>query len=157
MENASNALIMAAGVLIGIMILSLAVYFFANFGMTSAEINKRNVEQQLVQFNDQYASYLNREDLTIYDIRTVASNARQNNVYYIDYTDFETNYKISVSITGMAGRTDLQSKTDIQFDEIVEQDLQQINDVTTALPKYKCIAVNYHDIGRVSKIIFTKI
>ena len=32
MENASKALLMAAGVLIGVLILSLAVYLFENFG-----------------------------------------------------------------------------------------------------------------------------
>lgn len=32
MENASKALIMAGGVLIGILILSLAVYLFIDFG-----------------------------------------------------------------------------------------------------------------------------
>ena len=41
MENASKALLMAAEVLIGLLILSLAVYLFADFGSTSAEINKK--------------------------------------------------------------------------------------------------------------------
>ena len=44
MENASNALIIAGGVLIGVLILSLAVYLFADFGSTSAEINKKTQE-----------------------------------------------------------------------------------------------------------------
>ena len=39
MENASKALIMAGGVLIGVLIISLAVYLFVSFGQTSAEIN----------------------------------------------------------------------------------------------------------------------
>lgn len=153
MENASKALIMAAGVLLGVMILSLAVYLFVNFGTTSAEINKKNVEQQLVQFNDQYASYLNREDLTIYDIRTVASNAKQNNAYYEGKAD----YQIIVSITGMAGRTNLQAKDDTYFDDIIKQDLQTIVNPGDTLPKYKCITVNYNTLGRVSEVIFRKI
>ena len=41
MENASNALIIAGGVLIGVLIISLAVYLFVDFGSTSAEINKK--------------------------------------------------------------------------------------------------------------------
>ena len=39
MENASNALLIAGGVLIGVLILSLAVYLFADFGAKSADIN----------------------------------------------------------------------------------------------------------------------
>ena len=41
MENASKALIMAASVLIGIMILSLAVYLFATFGASSAQMHEQ--------------------------------------------------------------------------------------------------------------------
>ena len=51
MENASNALIMAAGVLIGILILSLAVYLFIDFGSTASEINSQITEQQISQDN----------------------------------------------------------------------------------------------------------
>ena len=39
MENASKALLMAGGVLIGILILSLAVYLFITFGAESKEIH----------------------------------------------------------------------------------------------------------------------
>ena len=60
MENASKALLMAGGVLIGLLIITLAVYLFTSFGTTSAEVNKKNQEQQLVQFNTQYTTYLGR-------------------------------------------------------------------------------------------------
>ena len=62
MENASNALIIAGGVLIGVLILSLAVYLFADFGSTSAEINKKTQEQQLVQFNSKFMDYQQAAD-----------------------------------------------------------------------------------------------
>lgn len=84
MENASKALIMAAGVLIGILIISLAVYLFVSFGSTSAEIHKQNDEQQIEQFNSQFTSYEGKK-CTIYDVVTVANLATENNKYY----DFE--------------------------------------------------------------------
>ena len=49
MENASKALIMAGGVLIGVLVISLAVYLFVSFGQTSAEINGENSQKQLTQ------------------------------------------------------------------------------------------------------------
>ena len=58
MENATKALIIAAEVLIGLMILSLAVYLFVTFGQTAKEVDERNAETQLLQFNEQYATYL---------------------------------------------------------------------------------------------------
>ena len=51
MENASKALLMAAGVLIGVLILSLAVYLFANFGTASAEIHKQKDMNEINKFN----------------------------------------------------------------------------------------------------------
>ncbi len=68
MENASKALLMAAGVLIGIMVLSLAVYLFVTFGSTSAQMHQQKEQDQLNQFNSQFTSYEGKEDITIYDI-----------------------------------------------------------------------------------------
>ena len=68
MENASKALLMAAEVLIGVLILSLAVYLYVSFGTTAAEVNEQNTQKQLVQFNTQFTVYQDRNDLTIYDI-----------------------------------------------------------------------------------------
>lgn len=82
MENASKALIMAAGVLIGILILSLAIYLVASFGGTSAEIHKQNEEQQIEQFNSQFTYYVGKNDNTIYEVVTVANLATENNRYY---------------------------------------------------------------------------
>lgn len=85
MENASKALIMAAGLLIGILILSLAVYLFVSFGSTSSELHKQNEEKQIEQFNSQFTSYEGKEGITIYDVVTIANLATENNIYY----DFE--------------------------------------------------------------------
>ena len=63
MENASNALLIAGGVLIGVLILSLAVYLFADFGSTSADINQRTAEQQLTQFNSKFTVYESSEKI----------------------------------------------------------------------------------------------
>ena len=63
MENASKALIMAGGVLIGVLIISLAVYLFVSFGQTSAEINSENSQKQLSQFNAKFTSYEGRNNI----------------------------------------------------------------------------------------------
>lgn len=79
MENASKALLMAAGILIGIMILSLAVYLIFSFGGTSAEIGKQKQLDQINQFNAPFLVYDQRKDLTIYDVVTLANLATENN------------------------------------------------------------------------------
>ena len=57
MENASKALIMAAGVLIGVLILSLAVYLFFDFASTSSELHEETRLNQVNEFNAQFTSY----------------------------------------------------------------------------------------------------
>ena len=79
MENASKALLMAAGVLIGVLILSLAVFLFASFGGTSARIHDTVQKNQLAKFNTQFTNYETKESVTIYDIISVANLATENN------------------------------------------------------------------------------
>lgn len=81
MENASKALLMAAGVLIGMILLSLMVYMFTSFAMTSAEIHKGQDENRLNQFNSQFTAYEGKEGITIHDVVTVASLATESNIY----------------------------------------------------------------------------
>lgn len=82
MENASKALLMAAGVLMGMMILSLAVYLFANFGGTSSQIHDNAETNQLNQFNSEFTSYVGKDNVTIHDVISMANLATQNNQNY---------------------------------------------------------------------------
>ena len=67
MENASKALIMAASVLIGVVISSLAVDLFSSFSGSANEIAGQIEEGQLQQFNNQFTSYEDKkDDLTIF-------------------------------------------------------------------------------------------
>lgn len=106
MENASKALLMAGGVLIGVLIISLAVFLFADFGSTSAEINAKNAQQQITSFNSKFTAYQgyyegegNNKDwkITIYDIVSLAAFAKENNEYYEVNSSSDDNY-ISVII-----------------------------------------------------------
>ena len=102
MENASKALLMAGGVLIGVLIISLAVFLFADFGSTSAEINAKNAQQQITSFNSKFTAYQGYYDdegwqITIYDIVSLAAFAKENNEYYEVNSNNEDNY-ISVMI-----------------------------------------------------------
>lgn len=144
MENASNALIMAAGVLIGVLILSLAIFLITDFGQTSSEINRRITDQQLVEFNANFTSYEGKEGLTIYDIVSVAGFARENNNYY-DNQDY---YKVTVKI----GNKEIQNCSSDTLNNLIKEEQN-----TTPLPQYKCSVKEYYDNGRVKTVIFTKI
>ena len=90
MENAVKALYIAAGVLMGVMILSLAVVLHSGLQGYVETSNKETRFNELTRFNAKYTKYINIEsgdpnpkfDLTIQDIVTVASEAYENNSSY---------------------------------------------------------------------------
>lgn len=156
MENASKALLMAAEVLIGILILSLMVYLFTTFGSSSAKINKQLDDNKLAEFNSQYDKYVDKEDVTIYDVVTVANLAIENNKYYELETEQSTdgNYYISVSLDRKTGE-DVQ-KLEKKSQEYLADIISKEELMEGILPKYNC-EVTYSSItGRVKTIKFTE-
>ncbi len=146
MENASKALIMAGGVLIGILILSLAVYLFIDFGGKASVIHDRITSNQLTQFNAQFNVYAGRNDVTIYQIITVSNLAYQNNINEEDDT-----YKVQVFLEGKGKISDQQDRRNLITDySAVDTSTGEIKDL------FKCNLVKYHENGRVSEIHFSK-
>lgn len=97
MENATQALLIAAGVLIGIMILSLGVALYAELD-SYVQSSHENIEfTELNKFNTQFTNYINyvndvkQFDLTIQDIVTVANLAYQNNLENGAAMDYPSN------------------------------------------------------------------
>lgn len=160
MENASKALIMVAGVLIGILILSLAVYLFTSFGSTSAEVYKKNQENQLNQFNTQFTSYIGT-DITIYDVITVANLATENNRFYEfpkrnTLTNGNDNY-ISVFLEGkgyIEGGNN--SNVNSNYEELIRNDIISINDTNKELPRYTCTVQISTTTQKVYRVVFKK-
>ncbi len=85
MENASDALLMAAGVLISIMLISIGTYLFMTFGGYSKEINNNLSKTELQEFNSQFTKYQTqgKEELcTAYDVVTIINLAKDSNKKY---------------------------------------------------------------------------
>lgn len=85
MENATQALLIAAGVLIGVLILSLAVFLFSFMGGHAAEIQNKIDEDEIAQFNNKFLKYNGLKNLTMQDIITVKNYALENNKKYDFY------------------------------------------------------------------------
>ncbi len=168
MENASKALIMAASILIGIMILSLMVYLFTTFGATSAELHKQQATDRLNQFNSQFTSYEDKSGLTIYDVATVANLATENNKYYelpkvnTIPTKSTSDFYISVIISRPSetpknisgGFRDTNYETNIQSE--INTDLSKINQSSDKLSTYNCKAYISTITERVYRVDFTQ-
>jgi len=78
MENASKALIIAAGVLIGIMIVATIAYVFSQGGMYFRSESTEASAQKLKEFNAQYEAY-NRSNLYGTDVITLVNKVTNDN------------------------------------------------------------------------------
>lgn len=83
MENASKALLMAASVLIGIILISLMVIMFMNSGNVSSSYDKTISQEEISVFNSNFTKYVGR-GLTIHEVKSIINFAKANGVKYIE-------------------------------------------------------------------------
>lgn len=76
MENASKALLMAGGILIAILILSLAVYLFTTYSKISVTYNDTIESNEKIKFNTNFTKFLGRNDITAQEIVSTINFAR---------------------------------------------------------------------------------
>lgn len=157
MENATKALIIAAGVLMGVLILSVAAYMFISFGSTSAEVNKKLEQDRTNQFNTQFTSYEGKEDITIYNVITIVNLANNNNYNY-ELSEEERGNKSSYYINVKLGNENIErgfnSNRSDDYNTYIKKDLENLNN--GELPKYTCTVNISERTGRVYMVKFTK-
>ena len=169
MENASKALLMAGGVLLGIMVLSLAVLLFASFGGTSSQIHDNIEENQTTQFNSQFTSYMGKDNVTIHDVVSMAKLATQNNQNYefthraaADVTGNDryisvlcNNVSIELGYNETQTAEQRKNQMEAHFNDLISNELSLVN--ADGLPKYD-VQVQISDVKkRVYKVICKKI
>lgn len=151
---------MAAGVLIGILVLSLAVYLFITFGQDARAVNRRIEDGQLAKFNSQFNVYFGRNDIKIHDIISLANLVQENNKYYKNYADYSDSYEIIIYVLGLKSSYPPNTKN---WDEAKKTDLinyySQVDTNTgDMIYTFSCVEANtiYHSNGRIGKIYFNK-
>ena len=92
MENASRALIMAASVLVGVMIISVGVALFNSFSEFSRSTVQKVEDAKIAEWNNNYLKYYGSYtddngkvrpiQVTAHDIVSIANSAKQNNINY---------------------------------------------------------------------------
>lgn len=80
MENASRALLMAASVLVGVLIISVGVALFNSFGGSSKSIIIKLEESKIHEFNNNFLKYYGKDvEVTAHDVVSMANVAKQAN------------------------------------------------------------------------------
>lgn len=159
MENASNALLMAGVVLIGILIISAGVFLFAEFSATSSQISNQLNATQISQFNSQFTKLEGRVDITAHQIVSICNLAKKNNKEY--YEDLGTNtdpYYIQVILTNAGSSynsNNLEKKQESFFQDFIKN-----NDlISGSIEKvtFTCTNIEISNVTKlVKKVIFTR-
>lgn len=123
MENASKALLMAGGILLGVLILALLVTVFTGSKSLSDSYERAKQEEAIQQFNVNFTKYLGQE-LTIHEVVTICNFADKN----------------KVTVTGGFSGTNA--------DKISED----VASYSTSIKTYKLEINSYSDEGYVNKI-----
>lgn len=77
MENATKALLISGGVLIGLMVISIGVYLFTTYSGNTYVYDQHMQENEIKKFNVNFTKFEGRDDITIHEILTLANFAKQ--------------------------------------------------------------------------------
>ena len=153
MENASKALIIAAEVLLGVILLTLMVFMFRAMGAFSDAVDKNIETKNVNEFNAPLEKYRGRTDITAPDIITMGNYAKQ--------------YNEKMGTTKLTVNAKIGSKTISvhQLDDSNEEQYEFINNYSTdttngesKIVYYKCTQMTYdEETGRINKITLEKV
>lgn len=84
MENASKALLMAAGVLVGVLVFAIFVYEFTVISGISSEVNDNMHRKDILEFNAKFEGFANRRNgylgienaISVQDVATLCNLTR---------------------------------------------------------------------------------
>lgn len=79
MENASKALLLAGGVLLMIIVLSLATLIINRMGSQTSDFYQKMSETSIDEFNQQFFNYHEKTKLRIQDVVTIVNLAKDSN------------------------------------------------------------------------------
>ena len=77
MENATNALLIAGGILITIIVISLGVGLYTMFSNQAKEYSQIMDNTEIQKFNSSFDVYVGREDITAQEIVSVINLAKE--------------------------------------------------------------------------------
>lgn len=136
MENASKALLIAGGVLIAIIILSIALFLYSLYANRAKEYSQIMSTTELQKFNSKFETYVGRNDITAQEIVSVVNLAKE----------YNGQVKIYLGITQLVFSTE---KTPEDFIKENQDKMFAFRQSTASQPNPE-----YDSNGRIKKIIF---
>ena len=148
---------MAAGVLIGIMIISIAVYLFTSLGNTSSEIYSKVEQTKIDKFNSQFLKYYRLDTCTAHDIVSIANLAKNSNEYYELEEGSGYNYYVNVSVYNVSEKIEhFEKLDDAKYTEFIQNNSTvEEKGKIKEIKYFTCTNISQSNItGRVYQITF---
>lgn len=124
MENASKALLIAASVLIGVLLMSLMVYVFYFSSDYSSKIKDNIAAKDVYETNVKFEIYNGRNDLTIHDIQTIFNLVNDYN------EEIEPSNKITINgITAVSLKSELSENKETKYKCVMSYKNQKISEI----------------------------
>lgn len=130
MENATKALMIAGGVLIALIIITMFLIMFNNLSNIKKEQEEEAKVEQITAFNAEFEAY-NKKVMYGVDVITLINKVAENNKKYVDNND----YKISVKLNG---------EEVTSSNGLIGQDSEK--------SIYTCVQTKYNSLGRIYEI-----
>jgi len=170
MENASKALLIAAEIIIGVLIISVGGVLYSIFGSASSDIVAQIESSKLMEFNSNFTKYYNLDSISAYDIVSIANLAKKYNTdsgYVGNQTPSDSSDYIQVYVIYFKNRNPNNKGKYEHFENQTEEIYNKFiidngtkknsqNEVETV--NYKCTSIEYNSTtGKVNKIVITEI
>lgn len=152
MENATQALLIAGGVLLAMVIVSIGVTMFITHDKTAGAITEKWNTVELNKYNSSFTVFEGRSDITSQEIATLVSLAKEREGNIAIYVRTKTGTKI-----GNNNLTEYDKKQITQF--LNEHVLTTSRDSSGNLVQknnfsYVENSIKYDDLGRITEIGF---
>lgn len=135
MENASKALLIAAGILMALVVLSIGVILFADFSKVGNEYERTQEIREKEKFNSNFTKFEGRTDITAQEIVTLFN--------FVEEYNAQNGTTITVN-GGPSGASEV-----IQF--LKDNSVDASGNVIT----FRCNGINYDvDTGLIDSITF---
>lgn len=150
MENASKALIIIAGVLVGALILTLGVSLFTILGGYAKDTQEEIEKSRVQQFNEEFFKYDGRTDLTIQDVITARNKALEINQSYENYNRLSTHQQANENNYYI----DVIFKRESTTQTIFKSDMVELLNKYVDVKDIKCKVTISPNTQRIYKVIF---
>ena len=140
MENASKALLIAGGVLLAMMIITIGIVLYNSFSNTTSQYAQSMSATELTEFNTKFEVFRERTNITAQEIVSLVNMTKENNEYF----------NVNIEVIDSSNPDDIDSNKNIKEDKIIP--FLQNNSKS----EFSCIQIGYDTNGQVNLITFKK-